>query len=131
MFLERGELSMRPLTLGEVAHSLDLHESTVSRACSSKYIMTPRGTYELKYLFPSRVKNESGKDHSSVSIKHKLQQVIEQEDKLNPLSDQQITNQLKENGIKVARRTVAKYRSSLFIPSRKKRKAIALSQLTK
>ncbi len=128
-FLEHGEHAMKPLTLREVAESLELHESTVSRTCSRKYIMTPRGTYELKYLFSYRIRSDTGEDESALSIKHKLLQLVEQEDGRSPLSDQQITEQLRGSGIRIARRTVAKYRSSMRIPTRRKRKAIAINQM--
>ena len=128
-FLEHGEQVMKPLTLREVAESLELHESTVSRACSRKYIMTPRGTYELKYLFSYRITSDIGEDESALSIKHKLLRLVEQEDGRSPLSDQQITEQLRSSGIRIARRTVAKYRSSMHIPTRRKRKAIAINQM--
>jgi RNA polymerase sigma-54 factor len=128
-FLEHGEQVMKPLTLREVAESLELHESTVSRACSRKYIMTPRGTFELKYLFSYRIRSDIGEDESALSIKHKLLRLVEQEDGRSPLSDQQITEQLRGSGIRIARRTVAKYRSSMHIPTRRKRKAIAINQM--
>ena len=128
-FLDHGEQVMKPLTLREVAESLELHESTVSRACSRKYIMTPRGTFELKYLFSYRIRSDIGEDESALSIKHKLLRLVEQEDGRLPLSDQQITEQLRGSGIRIARRTVAKYRSSMHIPTRRKRKAIAINQM--
>ena len=122
-FLEHGESAMQPLTLLEVADSLNLHESTVSRACAGKYIMTPRGTFELKTFFSYRIKNLAGSDESATSIQHLLQRLIEREDSRNPLTDQQITDQLRGSGIQIARRTVAKYRSALNIPPRSTRKA--------
>ena len=128
-FLDHGEQVMKPLTLREVAESLELHESTVSRACSRKYIMTPRGTFELKYLFSYRIRSDIGEDESALSIKHKLLRLVGQEDGRSPLSDQQITEQLRGSGIRIARRTVAKYRSSMHIPTRRKRKAIAINQM--
>ena len=128
-FLEDGEMSMQPLTMNEIADALELHESTVSRTCSHKYIMTPRGTYELKFFFSYRIWSDFGDDESALSVKHKLQEIVRHEDRIKPLSDQQITDRLRDHGIRIARRTVAKYRASLYIPSQTKRKAIAINQM--
>ncbi len=130
-YLELGAEYMRPLTLREVADTLNLHESTVSRACSGKYIMTPDGTIELKSLFSYRIRNRFGSDGSTTSIKHKLMKIVEQEDRQHPLSDRQITDRLRSGGVEISRRTVAKYRSELRIPTQRKRKALAIPNLEK
>ena len=126
-FLEDGDYAMKPLTLQRVAESLDLHESTVSRACAGKYIMTPRGTFELKHFFSVRIRSDVGEDESAMSIKHKILQIVDSEDRQAPLSDQQITQRMRESGIHIARRTIAKYRSEMRIPSCKIRKSIAMN----
>ena len=127
-FLEHGPSQMRPLALRDVADVLGLHESTVSRACSAKYIMTPKGTFELKSLFSGRVNRLAGGDISTKSVQHEIAQLIENEDCNSPLSDQQVTDRLRAQGIEIARRTVVKYRSIMNIPTRKIRKAKKLNQ---
>lgn len=129
-FLENGDHAMKPLTLQQVAESLNLHESTVSRACSSKYIMTPRGTFELKHFFSVRIKSDIGEDESAMSIKHKILRIVESEDRQTPLSDQQIAQQMWASGIHIARRTIAKYRAEMRVPSCKVRHSIAMNQLS-
>ena len=128
-FLDAGEACMRPLKMSDVAEALNLHESTVSRACSQKYIMTPRGTYELKHFFSVRIPNRIGEDESAEAIKHKIVQLVEHEDLAAPLSDQQITDQLQRSGTEISRRTVAKYRGELRIPARSRRATIFINQL--
>ncbi len=127
-FLEVGEAGMQPLKISEIAQSLNLHDSTVSRACSRKYIMTPRGTYELKRLFSVRIPNRFGNDESAQAIKHRIASLVEQEDTNSPLSDQQINEQLLRGGASLSRRTVAKYRAQLGIPAHNIRKRIKINQ---
>ena len=115
-FFEKGEKFLRPLTLKEVADDIGVHESTVSRATNGKYMQTPRGVFELKYFFSSGVSGEKG-DVSAISIKSTLKDLIENENHKKPLSDQQISNLLKEKGISISRRTVAKYREEMNIAS--------------
>jgi RNA polymerase sigma-54 factor len=115
-FLDEGIAFLRPLTMQEVADALSLHESTVSRAIANKYAQTPRGLFQLKYFFTSRIRIENGDAASSRSIKQEIKGIIDAEDKLNPLSDQEIIDLLKKNSnIVLARRTVAKYRKELNI----------------
>ena len=111
-FFEKGEKFLKPLTLKEVADDIGVHESTVSRATNGKYMQTPRGVFELKYFFSSGVSGEKG-DVSAISIKSTLKDLIENENHKKPLSDQQISNLLKEKGISISRRTVAKYREEM------------------
>ena len=115
-FFEKGEKFLKPLTLKEVADDIGVHESTVSRATNGKYMQTPRGVFELKYFFSSGVSGERG-DVSAISIKSTLKDLIENENHKKPLSDQQISNLLKEKGISISRRTVAKYREEMNIAS--------------
>ena len=115
----------------EVADALELHESTVSRACSGKYIMTPDGTFEVKNLFSYRIRNRLGRDESTTSIKYRLLQIVEEENQQLPLSDRQITENLRSMGMEIARRTIAKYRSELRIPTQRQRKVLAMSKMEK
>ncbi|NLJ77997.1 MAG: RNA polymerase factor sigma-54 [Tissierellia bacterium] len=115
-FFDKGKLGLKPLTLKEVAEDIGMHESTVSRATSGKYVQTPRGLYELKYFFTSGVSTD-GQDMSSTSIKVLIKELIDEEDSKKPYSDQRITDILKKKGIQISRRTVAKYRDELEIPS--------------
>lgn len=122
-FFKYGYEYLKPLTLKEIAAEIDVHESTVSRATTQKYVQTPRGLFELKYFFNSAVKAEGGTTTSSVSVKEVIKKIVDQENKRKPFSDQQIVSILeKENSIEVSRRTVAKYREELNIPSSTKRK---------
>jgi RNA polymerase sigma-54 factor len=114
-FFEYGEVAMRPLVLREIAEALDLHESTVSRVTTQKFMHTPRGIFELKYFFGSRVATETGGAASSTAIRALIRQLVAAEDARKPLSDGQIAEILCQQGIVVARRTVAKYRESLRI----------------
>ena len=123
-FFDHGEVAMRPLTLREVADQLELHESTVSRVTSHKYMATPRGVFELKYFFGSHVATDAGGAASSTAIRALIRQIIDAEDKKKPLSDAKIAELLNEQGIAVARRTIVKYRTSLSIPSVSQRKAL-------
>jgi RNA polymerase sigma-54 factor len=121
-FLEEGEIAMRPLILKEVADLIGVHESTVSRATTRKYMLTPRGLFELKYFFSSHVRTMDGRTISATAVKARIQILIENEPQTRPLSDQEISTLLREAGIQVARRTVAKYRESLGIGSSSERK---------
>lgn len=123
-FLEHGDISMRPLVLKEIADILELHESTISRVTTQKYIQTPRGIYELKYFFGSHCGTDSGGACSSTAIRALIRQMIEEENSKKPLSDSKIAELLGKEGIQVARRTVAKYRELLQIPPVSQRKTI-------
>ena len=114
-FFEHGEVAMRPLVLREIAEALDLHESTVSRVTTQKFMHTPRGIFELKYFFGSHVNTESGGSASSTAIRALIKQLVHAENSRKPLSDSQLSEILGQQGIVVARRTVAKYRESLQI----------------
>jgi RNA polymerase sigma-54 factor len=114
-FFEHGEVAMRPLVLREIAEALDLHESTVSRVTTQKFMRTPRGIFELKYFFGSHVTTESGGSASSTAIRALIKQLVGAENSRKPLSDSQLSEILGQQGIVVARRTVAKYRESLQI----------------
>lgn len=114
-FFEHGEVAMRPLVLREIAETLSLHESTVSRVTTQKYMRTPRGNFELKYFFGSHVTTEAGGSASSTAIRALIKQLVSAENSRKPLSDSQISEILGQQGIVVARRTVAKYRESMQI----------------
>ncbi len=123
-FLEYGEVAMRPLVLREIADELDLHESTISRVTTSKYMLTPRGIFELKYFFGSSVATDSGGTCSATAIRALIKQLVEQENPKKPYSDNQITDLLAKQGIVVARRTIAKYRESMNIAPASLRKSL-------
>jgi RNA polymerase sigma-54 factor len=123
-FFEHGEVAMRPLVLREIAETLDLHESTVSRVTTQKFMFTPRGIFELKYFFGSHVTTETGGAASSTAIRALIKQLVSAENAKKPLSDSQISEILGEQGIVVARRTVAKYRESMQILPVNLRKSI-------
>jgi len=123
-FFEHGEVAMRPLVLREIADILGLHESTVSRVTSQKYMATPRGIFELKYFFGSHVSTDSGGACSATAIRALIKQLVGAEDGKKPLSDSQLSEILGQQGIVVARRTVAKYRESLNIPPVNLRKTL-------
>ncbi|MEN9538413.1 MAG: hypothetical protein RLZZ126_648, partial [Pseudomonadota bacterium] len=123
-FFLHGALAMRPLVLREIADEIGLHESTISRVTSAKYMATPFGTFELKYFFGSSLGTDAGGNASSTAVRVLIQQFIEAESSKKPLSDSQISAMLKEQGIECARRTVAKYRESLRIAPANLRKAI-------
>jgi RNA polymerase sigma-54 factor len=114
-FFMHGELAMRPLVLREIADELGLHESTISRVTTAKYMATPFGTYELKYFFGSALGTETGGNASSTAVRALIKQLVAGEDPKKPLSDNQLSDMLKEQGIECARRTVAKYREALRI----------------
>ena len=122
-FFERGVQGMRPLTLQQIANHIGMHESTVSRVTTQKYVQTPRGVYELKYFFSSGLQTEDGDDVSAKAAKEKISALVGEEDKKDPLSDQRIAELLQEQGLKIARRTVAKYREALrILPARARRR---------
>lgn len=121
-FFEKGEMYLHPLTLQNVASKIGMHESTVSRVTSGKYCQTPRGVFELKYFFSSGLSSDGGEDVSAKSAKAMIAKLIDQEDKKDPLSDQRIAEILKEQGLDIARRTVAKYREQLNVPNARYRK---------
>jgi RNA polymerase sigma-54 factor len=120
-FLDYGPEAMHPLVLREVAEEVGMHESTISRVTTRKYLHTPRGTFELKYFFSSGVSTEDGGSASATAIQAMLRKLIDAEDSRKPLSDQSIAEELQRKGIQVARRTVAKYREGLRIPSSSER----------
>jgi len=124
-FLEYGEERMRPMILKDIAQAIDMHESTISRVTSSKYMHTPRGVFELKYFFSSQVEAADGSGASSTAVRAKIRKLIKEEDTGNPLSDSRIAELLSGEGIAVARRTVAKYREALGIAPSNERKAKA------
>ena len=123
-FFEKGIEYLRPLTLREVADVINMHESTVSRVTNEKYVQTPRGVLPLKFFFSSGLSTTSGEDVSARGIKAKIQKLVSEEESRRPLTDQAIVNILKDEGIQIARRTVAKYRDQLGILSARMRKRV-------
>jgi RNA polymerase sigma-54 factor len=123
-FLDRGDCAMCPLTMREIAAEVGVHESTVSRAISQKYALTPHGIFELKRFFSSQVGAEDGSGHSATAIQAMIREIVESEPSDRPASDSAIVGILKERGITVARRTVAKYRELLGIPPSSKRRSL-------
>ena len=123
-FFDYGEVAMRPLTLREIAEQLGLHESTISRVTTQKFMATPRGIFELKYFFGSHVATETGGACSATAIRALIRQLVGAEDGKRPLSDSKIAEILGQQGIVVARRTIAKYREALNIPPVNLRKSI-------
>ncbi|HUH13189.1 MAG TPA: RNA polymerase factor sigma-54 [Longimicrobiales bacterium] len=123
-FFEKGVQYLKPLTLREVAEVIDMHESTVSRVTNEKFVQTPRGVLPLKFFFSSGLSTDSGEDVSARGIKAKIQELVDNENPKKPLTDQAIVNILKEEGIQIARRTVAKYRDQLGILSARMRKRV-------
>jgi RNA polymerase sigma-54 factor len=124
-FLEHGEVAMKPLVLRDVAEAVDMHESTISRVTTQKYMYTPRGIFEFKYFFSSHVQTSSGGECSATAIRAMIRRLVEAENASKPLSDSKIATILVEQGIQVARRTVAKYRESMAIlPSNERRRLI-------
>lgn len=118
-FFEKGTAHLRPLTLQQVASEISMHESTVSRVTTNKYVQTPRGVFELKFFFSSSLGTQDGNEISAKSAKDRIRRIIEAEDARNPLSDQKIADILKKGGLNIARRTVAKYREQLnILPAR-------------
>jgi RNA polymerase sigma-54 factor len=123
-FFTHGAIAMKPLVLREIADELGLHESTISRVTTAKYMATPQGTFELKYFFGSSLNTDAGGNASSTAVRALIQQFVSAEDTKKPLSDSQLSDMLEEQGIQVARRTVAKYREALKIAPASLRKAI-------
>lgn len=129
-FFEQGIEKLKPLSLKDVAYNLEMHESTISRVTTNKYMHTPNGLFELKFFFSIAAGSYIGKeDISTVAIKHKIKQIISSEDKSNILSDDKIVEILSNEGIKIARRTIAKYRESMNIPTSAERKRNALKNI--
>jgi len=120
-----GEEAMKALVLHDIAEAVDMHESTISRVTTRKYMHTPRGVYEFKHFFSSHVSTDMGGECSATAIRAMIKKLINDEDPAKPLSDNKLTNLLKQRGINVARRTVAKYREALAIPSSHDRKVFA------
>ncbi len=125
-FLDQGVQALRPLILKDVADDIGMHESTVSRVVNNKYMHTPRGLFEMRYFFHSGINTVGGSDMSSLAVKEKIRAIIGREDSRSPRSDSGIVTLLRAQGIKIARRTVAKYREELRIPSSTDRKKAAL-----
>ncbi len=123
-FFEHGPAHLRPMVLQDVADAVGMHVSTISRVSNGKYMQTPHGVYELKYFFDSKVSRDDGEDVSARSVKERIQQLVSDEDKANPLSDQEIGDILSSDGLQIARRTVAKYRDQLRIPAQRYRKEL-------
>mgnify|MGYP000262385730 FL=1 len=123
-FFEHGPEMMKPMVLNDVAEMVDMHESTISRVTTQKYMHTPRGIYELKYFFSSHVATDSGGECSSTAIRALIKKLVAAENTVKPLSDSKIADVLADQGIKVARRTIAKYRESLSIPPSNQRKSL-------
>ncbi len=123
-FFEHGAIAMKPMVLRDIAEELELHESTISRVTTQKYMHTPNGIIEFKYFFSSHVSTDAGGECSATAIRALIKELIANETPLKPLSDSKITDLLKEKGINVARRTIAKYRESMSIPSSSQRKRI-------
>jgi RNA polymerase sigma-54 factor len=123
-FLEHGSIAMKPMVLRDIAEELELHESTISRVTTQKFMHTPNGIIEFKYFFSSHVSTEGGGECSSTAIRAFIKELISNENAARPLSDSKITDLLKEKGINVARRTIAKYREAMFIPPSSQRKRI-------
>ena len=123
-FFEHGEEAMKPMVLNDVAEMVSMHESTISRVTTQKYMHTPRGIFELKFFFSSHVSTESGGECSSTAIRAFIKKLVAAENPAKPLSDSRMAEILSDQGINVARRTIAKYRESLFIPPSNQRKTL-------
>jgi RNA polymerase sigma-54 factor len=128
-FLEQGEEHMRPMILKDIAEAVEMHESTISRVTSGKYMHTPRGVFELRYFFSSQVEGADGSGTSSTAIRAKIRKLVKEEDSESPLSDGRIAELLSGEGIPVARRTVAKYREGMGIAPSNERRRAALKQM--
>ena len=124
-FFIHGELAMRPMVQRELADELGVHESTISRVTTAKYVQTPHGLFELKFFFNSSIRTGDGEGIASESVKEKIMQIIKNEDVKNPLSDQKIAEMLSDSSIQIARRTVTKYREALRILSSTRRRQIS------
>ena len=125
LFLDYGEEGMKPMVLRDIAEELDMHESTISRVTTNKYMHTPRGVYEFKFFFSSHVSTADGGECSATAIRSMVKKLIENENPKKPMSDNKISSLLVKEGINVARRTVAKYRESMLIPPSNERKRLA------
>ncbi|MFW5443310.1 MAG: RNA polymerase factor sigma-54 [Methylococcaceae bacterium] len=123
-FLEHGAIAMKPMVLRDIAEQLDLHESTISRVTTQKYMHTPNGIVEFKYFFSSHVSTEQGGECSATAIRAFIKELVGNENEAKPLSDSKMSELLKEKGIKIARRTIAKYREAMSIPSSSQRKRL-------
>lgn len=123
-FFEHGPAHLKPMVLQDVADAVGMHVSTISRVSNGKYMQTPHGVHELKYFFDSKVSRDDGEDVSARSVKERIQRMVADEDKSNPLSDQEIGDRLGSEGLQIARRTVAKYRDQLRIPAQRYRKEL-------
>ncbi|MFS1163147.1 RNA polymerase factor sigma-54, partial [Aeromonas salmonicida] len=123
-FFEYGEEAMKPMVLNDIAEAVEMHESTISRVTTQKYMHTPRGIFELKFFFSSHVNTEGGGECSSTAIRALIKKLVTAENPAKPLSDSKIADLLAEQGIMVARRTIAKYRESLLIPPSNQRKRL-------
>ncbi|MCK5189181.1 MAG: RNA polymerase factor sigma-54, partial [Methylococcales bacterium] len=123
-FLEHGAIAMKPMVLRDIAEELELHESTISRVTTQKYMHTPNGIVEFKYFFSSHVSTEGGGECSATAIRAFIKELVENENPVKPLSDNKISDLLKEKGINVARRTIAKYREAMSISSSSQRKRL-------
>jgi len=123
-FLENGAIAMKPMVLRNIAEELELHESTISRVTTQKYMHTPNGIVEFKYFFSSHVSTENGGECSATAIRAFIKEMVGNENLAKPLSDSKMSDVLKEKGINVARRTVAKYREAMSIPSSSQRKRL-------
>ncbi len=125
-FFEQGDEAMQPMVLRDVAEAVEMHESTISRVTTGKYMHTPRGVFEFRYFFSSHVAADDGTEMSSTAIRAKIRKLIAAEDAANPLSDSRIAELLAADGVQVARRTVAKYREAMNIaPSSERRRVPA------
>ncbi|MBF0370555.1 MAG: RNA polymerase factor sigma-54 [Magnetococcales bacterium] len=124
-FLDHGQEYLKPLILKDVADDIGVHESTTSRVTSNKYMHTPRGIFELKYFFSSSLSSPTGDTHSSEAVKYKIRKLVDSEPPRRPFSDEKLARLLQEQGVEVARRTVAKYRDSMGIPSSSRRKQLS------
>jgi RNA polymerase sigma-54 factor len=130
-FFRKGVKFMKPLTLRDIAAEIEMHESTVSRVTSNKYIATPRGTFELKYFFTAAIAGADGIAHSAEAVRHRIRVLIDAESCREVLSDDTIVELLRKDGVDIARRTVAKYREAMRIPSsvqRRREKAGLVNQ---
>ena len=123
-FLEQGDEAMQPMILRDVAEAVGMHESTISRVTTGKYMHTPRGIFEFRYFFSSHVSGADGEEVSSVAIRARIRKLIGEEEPGRPLSDAQLAEVLSREGVKVARRTVAKYREALGLASSSERRQV-------
>lgn len=123
-FLEHGESAMKPLVLNDISEALELHESTISRATTNKYMLTPRGVFKLKYFFPTGLSTRSGDMTSATAIRSRIRTLVNEEPPNKPYSDSRLTQLLNQDGIHIARRTVAKYREAMNIPPSNQRKSM-------